>query len=299
LRGAALLLALPACTASDASATTSTGATAPAASAAATSPADATSAPAGGAATSAPPDAASSGDCVHEPPVDVDALPLPLAAAPLVGERPTLFGSASLGTPTRGALWAGVELRAGDGVLRAGDYGWGTARVVLSIERAVREVRRCHPGTPALYVGDLSRRHGGWLRPHRSHQAGLDADIGYYYIGAATWYQRATQSNLDVVRTWALVDALLSGGDVDTIFMDRSIQDLLKAHVATLPEGRRPPADLFQSATKRDAVIQHAWGHATHFHVRFRDEQARSLGTELDRRFGSDPRAAGWLHPRR
>jgi len=249
-------------------------------------------------AAAAPESAAVLTGCAHEPAIEEDPLPVPLSLFPLVGERPDLFGSASLGTPTRGSLWAGVPLRSGGGIQRAGDYAWGTASVVRSVVRAVREVRRCHADTPTLFVGDISRQHGGWLRPHRSHQAGLDADIGYYYVGPPTWYQRATAKNLDVVRTWALVDAFISGGNVDTIFMDRSVQALLKTYLATLPESERPPDDTFESPLKRDALIRHAWGHATHFHVRFRDPDASALGARIDRFVGRDPRARAWLKPR-
>lgn len=238
---------------------------------------------ASGSAAASEPVRASAGGCEREPPVGASWLRVPTAFGPLVGETGGAFGSATIGSPTRGALWDGVELKSSDAIERAGGYPFGTATAVASIERAVRQVRRCHADTPRLYVGDLSREHGGWLRPHRSHQSGLDADLGYYYRGPATWYQRATATNLDAPRTWSLVKALIEGGNVDTIFIDRSIQNLLKAYVATLPEGERPPDGTFQSPTKRDAIIQHAWGHATHLHVRFRDEDATSRGQAIAR----------------
>ncbi len=223
------------------------------------------------------------GECALEPPVGTSWLRVPTSLGPVFGEGGGVFGSATIGTPTRGALWDAVELKSSEAIERAGGYPFGTATTVASIERAVRQVRRCHADTPSLYVGDLSREHGGWLRPHRSHQSGLDADLGYYYRGPATWYQRATTANLDAPRTWTLIRALIEGGNVDTIFVDRSIQGLLKAHVATLPENERPPEGTFQSPMKRDAIIQHAWGHATHLHVRFRDEGASRRGEAIAR----------------
>lgn len=239
-------------------------------------------------APSAPPSEPSSGAnarCPREPLLPVDDAPIPPLdeLRRLIREAPRSLGSASIGTPTRGSLWNGIALREGNGILRAGGYPWGTERVIRSIERAVREVRRCHPNTPPLHVGDIARQHGGWLRPHRSHQAGLDADLGYYYRVPAGWYERATAANLDVVRTWALVEALISGGNVETIFMDLSVQALLKAHIATLPEAERPLEDPFQRPTKKDALIRHTWGHATHFHVRFIDTRATELGKRIAR----------------
>jgi hypothetical protein len=221
--------------------------------------------------------------CEPEPALEVHA-PVIASAAELhrlVREKPEALGSASLGSPTRGSLFGGVELKDSDGIQRAGGYGWGTEMVIRSIERAVREVRRCHPDSPRLHVGDIARERGGWLKPHRSHQSGLDADIGYYYRTQATWYQHATAENLDAARTWALVRALVEGGNVEIIFMDVSVQRLLEAHIAALPAGEQPPEDLFESPTKKDALIRHTWGHATHFHVRFLDPAAVALGNRL------------------
>lgn len=201
----------------------------------------------------------------------------------LAKEDPRSLGSASIGSPTRGSLWGGVEMKVSEGILRAGAYGWGTESVIRSIERAVREVRRCHPNSPNLYIGDIARENGGWLRPHRSHQSGLDADIGYYYRTGPIWYQHATAESLDIPRTWALIRALMEGGNVEMIFIDISIQRLLKAHIETLPESERPPADLFESPLRKDAIIRHTWGHATHFHVRFTDPAAVKLGQRIGR----------------
>lgn len=221
--------------------------------------------------------------CAPEPMIEVRAADAPSTAElmRLLKEDPKALGSASLGSPTRGSLWGGVEIQESEGIARAGGYFWGTESVVRSIERAVREVRRCYPGAPRLFVGDIARERGGWLRPHRSHQSGLDADIGYYYRTASIWYQRATAENLDIARTWALVRAFIGGGNVEMIFMDFSIQKVLRGYLETLPEGERPPADLFESPTKKDAIIRHTWGHATHFHVRFTDPAAVKLGQRL------------------
>lgn len=182
-------------------------------------------------------------------------------------------GSVSVGRPTRGALLGGVELRTSADLVHSGSYGFGTAETVRSIERAARAVRRCFPRTPRLIVGDLSRPRGGFLAPHRSHQSGLDADLGYYFKGPTVWYQRATAQNLDVARTYALVRALIDGGNVDTIFIDASIQRWLLAYGAQLPPALQPGEDWFSRPTKRDTLIRHAWGHATHMHVRFKPSE--------------------------
>lgn len=221
--------------------------------------------------------------CAPEPPLAARTPPSEGAAelARLVREDPARLGSASIGQPTRGALWGGVELLQSDDIARSGGNPWGTELVVRSIERAVRQVRRCHPDTPKLSVGDISREQGGWLLPHRSHQSGLDADLGYYYTTGPAWFVQATADNLDVVRTWALVRALLDGGDVELIFMDRRVQRLLREHADTLVDERGRLDDLFESENKKDTVIRHASGHGGHFHVRFRDPVSVEMGQRL------------------
>jgi hypothetical protein len=222
--------------------------------------------------------------CPAEPLVEQIRRDIPQSAQDLfrvLQEHPETLGSASIGTPTRGFLFGGVELPESEGIKHEGGYAWGTELVIRSIERAVREVRRCFPNTPRLRVGDISRDKGGWLRPHRSHQSGLDVDLGYYYRIPVGWYEKATASNLDLPRTWAFVRAFIEGGNVDTIFMDLTVQRFLKAYVATLPKEEQQGEEWFQSPLKKDTAIRHAWGHVTHFHVRFRDPDAVALGARI------------------
>ena len=208
-------------------------------------------------------------------------IPPPVELAKRVRESPESLGSATIGTPTRGALWGGVQLMPGEGIETAGNHPWGTDVVVRSIERAVREVRRCFADTPKLYVGDISRQTGGWLRPHKSHQSGLDADVGYYYTNGSAWFQQATADNLDVARTWSLMVALVEGGHVEVMFVDRSLQRLLRAHAETIGETRVSLDEVFQSDDRRDTLVRHASGHTSHFHVRFRDPTSAALGVSM------------------
>lgn len=200
----------------------------------------------------------------------------------LLRMNPERLGSASIGRPNRGRLLNGVLLTDSPGIRvveRASSYG--TEATVRSIQSAVATVLEAYPDTRPLFVGDLSRRGGGYLRPHRSHQTGLDVDLGYYYLGDERWYTRANRDNLDRERTWALVKALVSQGNVEYIFMDRSIQELLAEHALE----RGEPADfvwsLFQSPKNRSTIVRHVRRHLTHFHVRFRDPIAEETGRRL------------------
>lgn len=102
------------------------------------------------------------------------------------------LGSMSFGTATRGGLLNAVQVPAHERwQLVQPSHSWGTEETVRYLARAVDRVRELHPGGHPLFVGDLSQRRGGYLRPHLSHQTGRDADISYYYTHGARWYARA------------------------------------------------------------------------------------------------------------
>jgi murein endopeptidase len=191
---------------------------------------------------------------------------------------PESLGAMSIGGPNRGALFNGVRLP--DGKLWhvvEPDRAWGTPEAIASIATAVERVHAQFPDSPPLYVGHLSARHGGYLRPHRSHQSGRDVDLGYFYLGGPGWYARASARNLDLVRTWALVKAFASDPNVEAIFMDRSVQRLLSDHAEA--QGERAEW-LFEGSHRGggEHLVRHEWGHLTHLHVRFRCTEAMLAG---------------------
>jgi penicillin-insensitive murein endopeptidase len=171
------------------------------------------------------------------------------------------------------------------------DNTWGTAGTVSGIRAAVAELRVQYPDAAPVNVGDLSRERGGYLKPHRSHQLGLDADIGYFYAPDGKWYQKANAANLDRELTWAFIKALIAQGGVEYVFMDRSVQALLHNYALDRGEDGAWLDTLFESPAHRDTLIRHAWGHVTHFHVRFLDPAAERLGRTLDARL--NPRRRG------
>jgi murein endopeptidase len=200
----------------------------------------------------------------------------------LARRAPEQLGPATLGSPNRGRLLNGVPLTATHGVHVVNDsQSYGTPATVRSIQSAVAEVLRSFPDSRPLFVGDLSRRGGGYLRPHRSHQTGVDADLGYYYLNAERWYTQATAENLDRARTWALLKALVSQGNVQYVFMDRSVQQLLVEYALAQGEPPELVSTLFESTQNRTALVRHARLHLTHFHVRFHDFLAEETGRRL------------------
>ena len=101
--------------------------------------------------------------------------PLATVTAADLGGRP----ARSVGSPTDGHLEGGVELRPGPTLKlrRSAGPRWGLPELVAMIERAARQVSKRHPGS-VLLVGDLSRREGGEIGRHQSHESGRGADVG-------------------------------------------------------------------------------------------------------------------------
>jgi murein endopeptidase len=221
--------------------------------------------------------------------VELDPLPHPLAElsdaelAKLIDADPKQLGAASIGEPNRGQLWGGVQAESNElWEVVDPDRSWATPAVLAGLTRAVQTVHEEFPRTPRLHLGDLSRKRGGYLGPHRSHQSGLDADVSYYYVTEQKWYQKATKQNLDRPRTWALVRALTADPSVEYLFVDITVQRLLRAHAEASGELGESLDALFGGLKRRtEAPIRHTWGHRTHLHVRFRDPVAQETARRL------------------
>ncbi|MGH7269298.1 MAG: penicillin-insensitive murein endopeptidase, partial [Polyangiaceae bacterium] len=201
-----------------------------------------------------------------------------------LGPSALRFGR-SLGSPTDGHLVGGAHLvESGD--LRvmpndaAGDVRWGLEPLVAMIERAARAVRRQFPGAIES-VGHLSRRGGGDIERHRSHESGRDADVGFY-IRSATGRElfpshfvpfRADGTApswrgayFDDARNWALVAALLSDpqAHVTHLFVASPIRARLLAYAERASE----PIALRVRAAELMQQPHGVLPHDDHFHVR-------------------------------
>ncbi|MDX2054889.1 MAG: penicillin-insensitive murein endopeptidase [Polyangiaceae bacterium] len=205
-----------------------------------------------------------------------------LAAQDLPG-----VGSVSLGRPNRGRLRNAVALpdRPFWRILNP-KRSWATEETAQGLEAAVQRVWASEPGTPALFIGDLSGSKGGYVRPHRSHQSGRDADVGYYYLSDHKWYTKANAENLDCRRTWLLLKAFMSEADVELVFMDRSVQELLRAHALQAGEDPAFLETVFQRSKRDETVVRHEYGHLTHFHVRFYSSRATRGFEKMRERLG-------------
>lgn len=201
-------------------------------------------------------------------------------------EEPGPSESMSIGRANRGRLLNGVRLEESE-VIRYKNgspeaTAYGTAELVGMLERAAAHVARELPGSK-LTAGDLSRRRGGWFRPHRSHRSGRDVDIAFYTVdeeqsplelptfvrfrsngeGRGRWGDGAF---FDDARNWELVRAMLQdpAADVQYIFVGR----WLRRRILRAGEERGAPEELLERASIAMEQPRRGGRHDDHFHVR-------------------------------
>jgi penicillin-insensitive murein endopeptidase len=191
----------------------------------------------------------------------------------------------SIGSPTEGRLVGGMHLDEAPYIRvepadASGDVRWGLAPLVTMVDRAARAVARQFPGT-ITSVGHLSRRGGGDVERHRSHESGRDADVAFFVRGpgghqwlaphfvafrgdgtAPTW----PGARFDDAKNWAFLAALLGDSEarVTHVFVSTPLRARLLAYAERVgaPEGLRlRAADVMRQPRA-------ALAHDDHFHVR-------------------------------
>ncbi len=154
---------------------------------------------------------------------------------------------------------------------------WGTLFTIDRLSEVLFAHHLRYPKKHPILVGDLSSRGGGFLPPHRSHRRGRDVDIRFPLKKQTKHYVKATRSNLDLPRTWDLINAFVKTKDVVYIFVDYRLQKILyKYAVEEKKISKKRLSELFQYPRSRKAkygILRHEPGHAAHFHVRFRRER--------------------------
>lgn len=179
--------------------------------------------------------------------------------------------TASYGHPYRGRLENGIPFPAqfSGYQLREKERIYTTPEVAGAVLDAVDAVQKQFPGTCDLYIGDFSLPNGGFMNRHKSHQNGRDVDLGMYAKGNRTLstFIPMTEENLDVARTWCLIENIIRSQRVQYIFLDKNIQKLLYDHALSRGMSRDYLDRIFGNA--RGAVIRHLRNHQDHIHVRF------------------------------
>lgn len=179
----------------------------------------------------------------------------------------------------RGTLKVGVVLEPGKSyVIKRPHLAYGTAQSVKAIKAALSRYKQSKAGKggPQVHVGDISARGGGHLKGHKSHQKGIDVDIGLVLKGDdanEVRFRTGNADNLDIPRTWALIKAFVDTEDVRAVFLDYNLQKLLYEHARKQKVSESTLDVLFQyprGKGRNYGIIRHWKGHKDHFHVRFR-----------------------------
>ena len=191
----------------------------------------------------------------------------------------------SVGSPTNGKLDGGAHLETAPHLrivpaYAGADVRWGVGPLVSMIDRAAKLVRKQFPDA-VLSVGHLSKRGGGEIDRHASHESGRDADLAFYvknqagkpifanhfvpFVGdgtAPTW----PGAKFDDARNWALVSAMVTdpGVHISHIFVATPIRARLLAYAARI--GASPA--IRRRASEVMAQPRGALPHDDHFHVR-------------------------------
>ncbi len=132
-------------------------------------------------------------------------------------------------------------------------------------------------------LGDISDADGGRLNRHQSHQGGRDVDLGFFFkSGPSAHFVNGTAANLDLAKNWALVRALVTCTDVETILLDTRIQRLLYKYARGIGEDQEWLDRVFYFARgSKSAIVKHVAGHRNHYHVRFYNQVAQELGRRV------------------
>jgi LysM repeat protein len=185
-----------------------------------------------------------------------------------------------VGRPNAGALVNGVMMpKSPKWIVLEPGLAWGTQETIDGLSRAIERVHADFPGSQSIPIGHISSKHGGYLPVHKSHQAGRDVDVGYYFTTPKQHFTTGTKANLDLPRSLAFVKALLTLADVELVLVDTSIQKLLVEHAVSAGEDPAWLDRTFQVRQKPGyAPVRHVRGHKNHIHVRFASPQAVALG---------------------
>lgn len=194
--------------------------------------------------------------------------------------------SESHGSAADGRLVNGEQLpRHSAYTVRSSRRAWGTNDTISYLMAGYDHVKRVFPNIPRIAIHDLSTEKGGPLPPHRSHQSGRDADIGYYHTGCTATdcqYRAIRARELLPEYQWELFKFWIDQGTVEYLFVDYTLQEPLYEYAKSKGVSSRQLDRIFQYPRGRHArsgIIRHEPGHRTHFHVRFacnpRDSRCR------------------------
>jgi penicillin-insensitive murein DD-endopeptidase len=191
----------------------------------------------------------------------------------------------SIGSPTEGHLVGGARLEESPAlrllpVYADADARYGLGSLVMMIDRGARAVRHKYPDA-VLSVGQLSRRGGGDIDRHASHESGRDADLSFY-IKSQTGHPLYSDHMVsfrgdgtapswpgalfDEAKNWELVSALVTDpmAKVTYLFVAAPLRARLLAYAARIGA----PLAIRNHAAELMVQPRGSLPHDDHFHVR-------------------------------
>lgn len=194
--------------------------------------------------------------------------------------------AASIGKPAAGALENGIQLPASPLYTRANPrLQWGSSQTISNLQTAVATFRQDVAYDGALILSDISKKGGGQLPPHKSHQAGRDIDIwlptlkGVYktkHVGKGKGKikpRRPRYDEVDWYATWGLVRALIKTGAVQYVFLDWIYQETVYRAAVNMGATEEELDEWIQWPRPRASskgIFRHSKDHLSHIHVRFK-----------------------------
>lgn len=206
----------------------------------------------------------------------------------------------SIGSPNEGKLAGGVHLDTSKPYVRvvptyeSGDLRWGLPEMIRMIDRASKAVAKRYPGS-VLDVGDISKKGGGDVLRHHSHESGRDADLGFYAVDAhgkqvhAKVFVKFENGSLestnvpgarfDLARNWLLIQEMLSDptARVSHVFIEQRLRDQVLAYARTHAASRA----IVDRAAQVMMQPHHSLPHDDHIHVRISCPHTRGECVEL------------------
>lgn len=193
----------------------------------------------------------------------------------LVWQREPGLLSRSVGSPNRGRLMDGEPLPPGDKyAILYPHRTFGTYYTISELVRVMDAWAARFPEVEPIMIGDISMRGGRHLAPHLSHTSGRDVDITYPRLDeppSLTRFHPIPRRALNLEATVWMLRAFIVSGQVERVFIDRSIQRMLRAEAARqgAPEEWLDAVFQYPGRSER-ALIVASPGHDDHFHIRFR-----------------------------
>jgi murein endopeptidase len=205
------------------------------------------------------------------------------------GRQVVYYGSKlkpqSVGSPSNGRLILGKSLDADRDKKGVGwvisaerENVYGTPDTIAYIKYCASAYRSyfAKGKAPPIAIGDISKKGGGPLPPHKSHQSGRDVDIGFIVKGGQRSasngvFVQATTNSLDLPKQWVLTKCFLDLDATTHIFMEASIVEALKQYVIKLykKNTQRLKRYLLYFPGGSKAKIVPDDEHRSHMHVRF------------------------------